>query len=82
MDCHRADLIQRVTAVMPIADGLIKIIHNETYSKIRAAAINMEKMRELLMALNYDKAKSAFYNLLEKNDPFLVKDLEQEGERD
>ncbi|XDV12456.1 hypothetical protein PO909_001131 [Leuciscus waleckii] len=81
VDCHRADIIQRVTPVMPIADGLIavKIIHHETYSKIRAAATNMEKMRELLMALNSDKAKSAFYKLLETNDPFLVKDLEREG---
>lgn len=82
VDCHSADLIQRVSAVMPIADGLIKIIHPETYSQIRAAATNMEKMRELLTALNSDKAKSAFYKLLKRNDPFLVKDLEQEGERD
>lgn len=82
VDNHSAELIQRVSVVMPIADALMSagIIHNETYSKIRAASPNQDKMRELLDALNTDKAKSTFYDLLKKKDSFLVKDLEH-GER-
>ncbi|ROL53009.1 Serine/threonine-protein kinase/endoribonuclease ire-1 [Anabarilius grahami] len=38
-------------------------------------------MRELLGALNTDKAKAAFYDLLKENEPFLVVDLEQGGQQ-
>lgn len=83
MDRYSAKLIQRVTAVMPIADSLkaVEIIHEETYSNIFVASTNMAKMRVLLDALNTNKAKSAFYNFLKVNESFLVEDLEREGER-
>ncbi|XP_048043379.1 probable serine/threonine-protein kinase ireA [Megalobrama amblycephala] len=79
VDDRRAKLIQRVSAVMPIADALMSagIIHREIYSYIQAASTNQDKMRELLGALNTDKAKSDFYDLLKENEPFLVEDLEQ-----
>lgn len=69
---------------MAIADALraVKIIHEETYSNIFVASTNMDKMRVLLGALNTNKAKSAFYNSLKDNDPFLFEDLKPEGERE
>ncbi|XP_067238760.1 uncharacterized protein [Chanodichthys erythropterus] len=81
VDDRTAELIQRVSAVMPIADALMSagIIHREIYSYIQAASTNQKKMRELLDALNTDKAKSAFYNVLIENEPFLVVDLEHQG---
>ncbi|XP_077069753.1 uncharacterized protein LOC143722306 isoform X1 [Siphateles boraxobius] len=81
VDNCSADLIQRVTPVMPIADVMraVTIIDRETYSKIRAAAIDQNKMRELLEALNSYKAKSAFYNLLKDKQNFLDEDLKQKG---
>ncbi|XP_052407611.1 uncharacterized protein LOC127952820 [Carassius gibelio] len=79
VDRHRSELIQRVTAVMAIADSLlaVKIIHGETYSNIFVASTNMDKMRKLLVALNTNKAKSVFYNWLKDNDRFLFEDLKQ-----
>ncbi len=84
MNRYRDRLIQKVTAVMPIADSLKadEIIHEETYSNIFVASTNMAKMRVLLDALNTNKAKSVFYNLLKVNESFLVEDLEREGERE
>jgi len=84
VDYWSADLIQRVTTVMPIADVMMAaaIIGSETYSKIHAATTPMDKMRELLKTLNSDKAKSAFYSLLKDQQNLLVKDLERKGERD
>ncbi|XP_051744294.1 uncharacterized protein LOC127509541 isoform X1 [Ctenopharyngodon idella] len=78
---RRADLVQRVIAVMDIADALksAEIIQPETYSNIYAASTRMEKMRELLDALNTDQAKSAFYSLLKDKESSLVVDLEQQG---
>lgn len=83
MDRYSDMLIQKVTAVMPIADSLkaVEIIHNETYSNICVASTNMAKMRVLLDALNTNKEKSTFYNLLNINESFLVEDLKREGER-
>ncbi|XP_042575590.1 sensor for unfolded proteins in the ER ire1-like isoform X3 [Cyprinus carpio] len=80
VDRNRSNLIQRVTVVMAIADALraVKLIHEETYSNIFVASTNMDKMRVLLGALNTNKAKSAFYNSLKDNDPFLFEDLKPE----
>ncbi len=81
---HYSDkLIQRVTVVMPIADSLkaVEIIQDETYSNICVASTCQAKMRVLLDALNTNKAKSAFYNLLKVNESFLVEELTREGER-
>ncbi|KAF4115704.1 hypothetical protein G5714_003193 [Onychostoma macrolepis] len=81
VDRYRVELIQRVTAVMPIADSLnaVGIIHDETYANIFAAFTSMAKMRLLLHALNTNKAKSAFYRFLNVNESFLVEDLKREG---
>uniref|UniRef100_A0A672QNY5 CARD domain-containing protein n=1 Tax=Sinocyclocheilus grahami TaxID=75366 RepID=A0A672QNY5_SINGR len=84
VDRYSNKLIQKVTVVMPIADSLkaVKIIHEETYSNIFVASTNMAKLRVLLDALNTNKAKSAFYDLLKVNESFLVEDLKREGERE
>ncbi|XP_016086993.1 serine/threonine-protein kinase/endoribonuclease IRE1-like isoform X2 [Sinocyclocheilus grahami] len=81
VDRYSNKLIQKVTVVMPIADSLkaVKIIHEETYSNIFVASTNMAKLRVLLDALNTNKAKSAFYDLLKVNESFLVEDLKREG---
>lgn len=84
MDCHSDKLIQRVTAVMPIADSLraLKIIQEETYSQIFVAPTRMDKMRQLHDALSTNEQKCAFYNLLKLNEPFLFEDLKRKGERE
>nr|XP_046271083.1 NLR family CARD domain-containing protein 3-like isoform X2 [Scatophagus argus]XP_046271084.1 NLR family CARD domain-containing protein 3-like isoform X2 [Scatophagus argus]XP_046271085.1 NLR family CARD domain-containing protein 3-like isoform X2 [Scatophagus argus]XP_046271086.1 NLR family CARD domain-containing protein 3-like isoform X2 [Scatophagus argus] len=71
VDNNRAKLIQSVTLVMVIADEMIqqKIIHNETYSKIKAAGTTQEQMRELYGVLTTTKAKSAFYRILKDIQP-------------
>ncbi|KPP57059.1 hypothetical protein Z043_125253, partial [Scleropages formosus] len=74
---ERADLIQYVVEVMPISDELLqnKMIHEETYSKLRSLGTHQDKMRELYIALDSggDKVKYAFYTSL-KNYPHLVMD--------
>ncbi|RXN35461.1 serine threonine- kinase endoribonuclease ire-1-like isoform X1 [Labeo rohita] len=79
VDCHSDKLIQRVTAVMPIADSLraLKIIQEETYSQIFVAPTRMDKMRQLHDALSTNEQKCAFYNLLKLNEPFLFEDLKR-----
>ncbi|KAL1005094.1 hypothetical protein UPYG_G00054430 [Umbra pygmaea] len=72
VDDHMATLIQRVNEVMPIADALYQMgmIHWETYSKIEAAQISQEKMRELYRALDSGgvQVKSTFYSLLNREN--------------
>eukprot|EP00063_Salmo_salar_P010922 XP_013985757.1 PREDICTED: protein NLRC3-like [Salmo salar] len=72
-----ADLIQRVTKVMPISDQLLQLgmIHDEAYSNIHAAQTSQEKMRVLYKTLNTAKVKSAFYRILQENDPNLIQEL-------
>nr|XP_046194480.1 NACHT, LRR and PYD domains-containing protein 3-like isoform X1 [Oncorhynchus gorbuscha] len=76
VDDNRADLIQRVTMVMPIADKLSQwcMMHKEAYNKIRAARTRQDQMRELYEVLNTEKVKSAFYRLLRKEEPHLVQE--------
>ncbi|XP_030629299.1 NACHT, LRR and PYD domains-containing protein 3-like [Chanos chanos] len=79
LDKNRAEFIQRVTMVMPLADELLSLgmLHEETYSKIKAANTSQEKMRELFTALHCggDRVKSAFYRVLERLEPHLLQDL-------
>ncbi|XP_030634338.1 tripartite motif-containing protein 16-like [Chanos chanos] len=79
VDEQRAELIQRVTMVMPIADELLSLgmLHEETYSQISAARTSQEKMRELFTALHSggDRVKSAFYCALRDNQPHLLQGL-------
>ncbi|XP_042168976.1 NACHT, LRR and PYD domains-containing protein 12-like, partial [Oncorhynchus tshawytscha] len=48
------------------------MIHKEAYLKILAAQTTPDQMRELYNVLNTDKVKSAFYRLLQKEEPYLV----------
>ncbi|XP_036831908.1 receptor-interacting serine/threonine-protein kinase 3 isoform X3 [Oncorhynchus mykiss] len=79
VDDNMEQLVQRITLVMPIADGLYqkKIIHYEDYSEITAAQTSMAKMRKLYVALQQGGAvaKSAFYQILLKQQSLLVKEL-------
>ncbi|XP_057183511.1 NACHT, LRR and PYD domains-containing protein 1 homolog isoform X2 [Triplophysa rosa] len=80
VDAHWATLVQRVgIAVMPIADELFsnKMLGSESYSMIKAAATNQEKMRVLVEVLHSggNAVKSAFYSGLEKHAAFLLRDL-------
>ncbi|XP_059381017.1 uncharacterized protein LOC132116059 [Carassius carassius] len=79
VNTHRSRLIQRVSSVMEIADGLRerRMITVEMYNNICAVKPNHNKMRELLNALDSggDPVKAEFYRLLEDNEPYLVSDL-------
>ncbi|XP_073786173.1 apoptosis-associated speck-like protein containing a CARD [Danio rerio] len=77
VDRNRAALIQRVIAVMPIADELKNKIHDETYAEIKAEKTSQGKMRKLYDALNAggDRVKTDFYYALRNNELYLFKDL-------
>ncbi|XP_031678680.1 receptor-interacting serine/threonine-protein kinase 3 isoform X2 [Oncorhynchus kisutch] len=79
VDDNMEQLVQRISLVMPIADGLYqkKMIHYEDYSEITAAQTSMAKMRKLYVALQPggSVAKSAFYQILLKQQYLLVKEL-------
>ena len=79
MDEKRAELISRVTEVMPIADELLSqgVIVRETYSNIQAAPTSEDKMRVLYEGLHSAGAqgKSIFYRILQAQQPLLVEDL-------
>ncbi|XP_076139092.1 uncharacterized protein LOC143122151 isoform X2 [Alosa pseudoharengus] len=78
VDRHRAELIGRVSNVMPIADALLsKGLHPEKYSEIKAAATSQAKMREIYECLRSAGAegKAAFYGVLLQEEPHLLKDL-------
>ncbi|XP_063049513.1 NACHT, LRR and PYD domains-containing protein 1 homolog [Engraulis encrasicolus] len=75
----RPKLIQRVTEVMPIADQLLsqRIIGQETYANIQAAATSQDKMRLLFDGLRSAGAqgKLAFCTILQAQHPHLVEEL-------
>lgn len=81
MDQHRVMLIQRVTAVMEIADALIskKMISNEMYNKIHAESTPCAQMRFLYRSLNAGGkvVKAEAYKILKEAEPYLVEDLSQ-----
>ncbi|KAG9343933.1 hypothetical protein JZ751_013321, partial [Albula glossodonta] len=85
VDQHRAELVQRVTQVEPMADALIteRLMQEEEYRKITTAGISQEKMRRLYVFLNSvgDTAKQAFYRILKERQPLLVQELEGQGSR-
>ncbi|KAM3597402.1 uncharacterized protein V6R79_004060 [Siganus canaliculatus] len=71
VDSNRANLIQTITAVLPIADKMVEenIIHNETYNRIRAEKTSQDQMRELYHHLRTTTTKSAFYRILHNIQP-------------
>uniref|UniRef100_A0A4W5RH98 CARD domain-containing protein n=1 Tax=Hucho hucho TaxID=62062 RepID=A0A4W5RH98_9TELE len=77
VDTHQAELIQRVTMVMPIADELLQrgIILDEVYCNIHAAQTRQEQMRELYKALKTVKIKSAFCRILQEKETYLIQEL-------
>ena len=79
VDEKRAELISRVTEVMPIADELLSqgVIVRETYSNIQAAPTSEDKMRVIYEGLHSAGAqgKLAFYRILQAQQRLLVEDL-------
>ncbi|XP_068564288.1 NLR family CARD domain-containing protein 3-like [Cebidichthys violaceus] len=71
VDNNRAKLIQDVNSVMPIADEMLQrnIMQKEMYDNIRAARTSQDQMRDLYRTLTCVKAKSAFYRILQQNQP-------------
>ncbi|KAL7860337.1 hypothetical protein AOLI_G00166860 [Acnodon oligacanthus] len=80
VDSKRAELIQRVSLVMPLADVLKTnaMLSNEAYGIIKAERTSQEKMRALFDALDTAgrAAKLVFYQELRRQNPHLAQDLE------
>ncbi|XP_017297536.1 NLR family CARD domain-containing protein 3 isoform X2 [Kryptolebias marmoratus] len=71
VDNNRAELIQSISSVMPIADLMLQrhIVHKEMYNNIKMTKTSQDQMREVYSALTSTKAKSAFYNILREIQP-------------
>ncbi|KAG9337063.1 hypothetical protein JZ751_029831, partial [Albula glossodonta] len=74
VDDHRAELIQRVSLVEPIADALKPLIQDEAYSIICAENTSQKQMRMLYRFLDSGGpiVKSAFYTVLFQKEKLLV----------
>lgn len=79
MDRHRDELIQRVTAVPPILDKLLKakVIQNETYDEIMMLRPSQNQMRRLYGDVQGAgrNAKDIFLQILKEQQRFLIDDL-------
>ncbi|XP_061567565.1 NLR family CARD domain-containing protein 3-like isoform X2 [Cololabis saira] len=71
VDRNRADLIQNITLVMPIADLMLQrgIMHKEMYNQIKSKGVEQDQMREIYRALTCTQTKSAFYKILQEIHP-------------
>ncbi|CAB1323202.1 unnamed protein product, partial [Coregonus sp. 'balchen'] len=82
VDEQRAELIQRVTMVIPIVDELIQrnMLQKEMYNTIRDGRPCQEQMRLLYEVLcsGGTTVKAAFYEILFGKQPHLVQDLASE----
>lgn len=81
VDKHMTELIQRVSNLDSILDELLsrKVIHGETYDKIRAVPVRQDKMREIYRTAlqGGTDCKDIFYQILEEQQPYLVQDLKE-----
>ncbi|XP_035986253.1 apoptosis-associated speck-like protein containing a CARD isoform X2 [Fundulus heteroclitus] len=78
VDRHREKLIQRVTNIAPILDGLLqkKVILQETYDQILRLQTTQSQMREIFICLRAsDACKDIFFSILQEKEGFLIKDL-------
>lgn len=78
VDQHRATLIQRVSQALAIAEELGNMVHNETYSTIRAKEHPCDQVRVLYnetLRSGGERVKAAFYDALKKHQPFLMNEL-------
>lgn len=79
VDDHRATLIQRVSRALTIAEELGDMVHSETYSTIRGKTTAHDQLRVLYSNTLWsggERVKAAFYDALEKHEPFLMDELE------
>uniref|UniRef100_A0A8C9Y6V6 CARD domain-containing protein n=1 Tax=Sander lucioperca TaxID=283035 RepID=A0A8C9Y6V6_SANLU len=80
VDKHRVKLIQRVTNIAPILDGLLlyNVIDRESYDEIISIPDSQEKMRALYRGpLKGVQAKEIFYKILKENEPHLISDIDE-----
>ncbi|XP_040900951.1 apoptosis-associated speck-like protein containing a CARD [Toxotes jaculatrix] len=78
VDIHKLELTRRVSSVAPILDELLdsNVIQQEGYDRIRALATSQDKIREIYIFLRAgETCKDIFYEVLKKNEPFLIADL-------
>ncbi|KAI4876951.1 hypothetical protein NFI96_019066 [Prochilodus magdalenae] len=79
VDLQRANLIQRVCLVMPLADKLLskRMLNNEAYAEIQAKHTSHAQMRTLYRHLDSvgNDAKTVFYHALRNDSPALIEDL-------
>lgn len=79
VDHHRPELIKKVSKVLAISEELRDMVHDETYSLIKAKEICQDKMRVLYgetLRSGGDRVKAAFYDALKKHEPNLMQELE------
>lgn len=84
MDKHREKLIQSVTNITPLLEGLITydVINKKTYDEIMSVPNSESKMRALFsgpLQSSGDRGKKIFYNILEAYEPHLLSELKREG---
>jgi len=82
VDEHRGQLIDRVTDVGPVLDGLLDkgVVSQGIYDDIMAKATSVAQMRQLYSGALHAAGrggKEVFYQLLEKHEPYLMKDLKR-----
>ncbi|XP_041648556.1 apoptosis-associated speck-like protein containing a CARD [Cheilinus undulatus] len=79
VDKHRMALIQRVSNIAPILDGLLfkGVIQQESYDNIRVLPTTQMKMRELFCGCLKagPNCKDVFLKLLEENEKYLIEEL-------
>ncbi|XP_041650022.1 apoptosis-associated speck-like protein containing a CARD isoform X2 [Cheilinus undulatus] len=79
VDKHGKALIQRVSNIAPILDGLLfeGVIQQESYDNIRVLPTTQMKMRELYAGCLKagPNCKDVFLKLLEENEKYLIEEL-------